>query len=370
MAGDDTFDMFAIKSYMLGAIISQGTIRPWDGIKGINMEQPWYIQDANETMTFGGRTFGLFSDACGTNITMCWSFIYNKRLAEEWQVKDLYQTVYDGKWTMDKVTELTKDVWVDVNGDSKPDAGDVYGLYTDKWATLDAFMLSHDIHALTKDKDDLLVVDFYNDRVVESFEKVYSLYWENPGTYVELTAPYNYVKNFAAGQGLFSPMYIQYLIEGDMREMKDEYGVLPYPKLNEEQEDYETYLLARFGMLALPMTLTAEKEAVIGEFTEVWSALSHKYLTPALYDVSLTAKGTRDEESIKMLEMIMDSRSYCFSTSLQYGWAFPFTQDKTYRNLIGSSKTKDITSFYESNRETADKYIEDLVAKLEDVIDG
>jgi hypothetical protein len=67
--------------------------------------------------------------------------------------------------------------------------------------------------------------------------------------------------------------------------------------------------------------------------------------------------------------MIMETRTYDFSTSLQYGWAFPFTQDKTYRNIL-AAKTKDITSYYESNRDKADTYIADLVAKLEDVIGG
>jgi hypothetical protein len=40
---------------------------------------------------------------------------------------------------------------------------------------------------------------------VESFEKVYELYWENPGTYVDTTTAYAYQeKGFAAGLGLFS----------------------------------------------------------------------------------------------------------------------------------------------------------------------
>ncbi|MBO5219757.1 MAG: hypothetical protein J6C52_10020, partial [Clostridia bacterium] len=72
MAGDAEYDIFAIKSYALGSILSAGSLRPWDGIKGINYDKPWYIHDANETMTFGGKTYGIFSDACGTNITMCW----------------------------------------------------------------------------------------------------------------------------------------------------------------------------------------------------------------------------------------------------------------------------------------------------------
>ena len=38
------------------------------------------------------------------------------------------------------------------------------------------------------------------------------------------------------GQALLIPTSIQFLIEGDMRNMADDYGVLPFPKLDEEQE--------------------------------------------------------------------------------------------------------------------------------------
>ncbi|MBO5218083.1 MAG: hypothetical protein J6C52_01550, partial [Clostridia bacterium] len=289
---------------------------------------------------------------------------------DEWKAGDMYQIVRDGDWTFDTVTEITKDVWQDLNGNSERDAEDMYGLYVDKWATLDACMLSHGLTTLEKDKNDLPYVNFYTERLVESFEKTYALWYENPGTFVDVSSAYNNVKFFSQGQAMLIPCFVQYLIESDMRSMNDDYGVLPFPKLDDKQEDYCTYVHPRFGMLLLPITLTEDKAAVIGDFTEVWSALSYKHLRPALYDVSLTAKGTRDEESVEMMELIMDSRKYDFMTGLQYGGSFPLTNDKTYRNLLGNQKNKDITSFYESSREAADKYIEDLVAKLEDVIDG
>ena len=160
-------------------------------------------------------------------------------------------------------------------------------------------------------------------------------------------------------------MFIQYLMEDTMRSMSDEYGVLPFPKLTEDQE-YMTYVLPRHGGFMLPKTLTDEKAGMIGYVVECLSAYSYKELRPAIYDVALTTKGVRDEESVGMIDLILDSRRYDFVGALQYGGSFVFTQDKTYRNLL-AAKNKDITSFYESNKSAADKYIEDLVKQLEDV---
>ncbi len=177
------------------------------------------------------------------------------------------------------------------------------------------------------------------------------------------TTPYGYVKNFAEGQGIFAPMYLQYLFEGDMRSMKDAYGVLPFPKLDEEQEDYASYVHPRFGAMMLPVTLTEEKAEILGDFVEVWSAYSWRDLRPAIYEISLQGKGTRDDESLEMLELIMNSRKYDFMTAMQYGGKFPLTNSEIYRNRIGG-KLPDVASFYASNKEAAEQYLDDLVSGL------
>ncbi len=189
----------------------------------------------------------------------------------------------------------------------------------------DALMLTQGVYALTKDENDYPKIDFYSERFVESFEKSYALLWDNPGCYMSTEQPYyTYIKRFSQGQGLFSPMFIQYLFEGDMRDMKDEYGVI-----------------------------------------EALSAYSYKYLRPAIYEVSLSAKGVRDEKSVEMLDLVLDSRKYDFVSALQYDGKFQFTQDKTYRNLL-SNKNKDIASYYETNKASAQTYIENLVETLEE----
>ena len=369
LAGDDSYDTFAFKVFALGSIFTTGVLRSWDGIEGIDLSNPWYIKDANETFTIGGKHMMIFSDALATNMTCAWAFAYNKRLANEWKITGLNEIVKDGKWTIDKLGELIKDVYSDVNGDGQRDPGDIYGLYMDVGGPLDAFMQTNGIYALKKNEDDYPEMSFYSERLVESFEKCYSLLWENSGSCVlqrnQFEKFYDYIKDFANGQGVFSPMFIQYFMEDTMRAMKDEYGILPYPKLTEDQE-YMTYVLPRHGGFMLPKTLSSEKAEMIGYVVECLSAYSYKYLRPAIYDVALSTKGVRDDESVEMIDLVLDSRKYDFVSALQYGGSYVFTQDKTYRNLL-AAKNKDITSFYESNKSAAEKYIEDLIKTLEDV---
>ncbi len=365
MAGDDFCDTFAIKAVDVGTILTSGTVLPWDDIPGLQQDKPWYVHDANEMITVGHKQYGVLTDALGTNMTMCWTFLFNKRMVDEWKLEDPYELVRAKKWTMDKVISLTKDIWVDVNGDNQHDAGDTYGFYTDKWATLDAMMVSHDIRSVVKDENDYPVVDFYSERTVKSFEKVYELYWENNGTYVDITNPYEYRIQFANGQGVFTPMLLTYLIGADLRSMADDYGVLPYPMLDEDQDDYHTHMLGRTGVFFLPVTLSDEKADMMGYFVDTLSAYSYKYLRPALYDVSLNVKGVRDDNSLEMLDIIMDSRRYDFSMYLEQSADYKLSPMRTFRNLI-AAKNVNITSYYESNKETTQKYLDKIVETLQE----
>ena len=364
LAGDNIGDVFATKAIYAGNLITSGIVMPWNDIEGIQYDQPWYVQDANDAINIGGRQYGILSDALATNITMCWTWVFNKRLADEWKLEDPYELVRSGSWTMDKVISLTKDIWSDLNGNNEHDADDLYGIYTDKWATLDAFMVSHGISSIKKDEDDYPVVDFYSERLITSFEKVYDLYWNNAGTYVDTTEPYVYRVNFANGQGLFSPMLLSYLIGTDLRSMNDDYGVLPYPKLDESQDEYYTHMLGRTGTFFLPVNIAEDKAEVIGYVIDVLSAYSYKYLRPAIYDVSLTEKGIRDENSIEMLDLIMDSRRYDFSMFLEYGGSYTLTPMLTYRNLI-AAKNVNITSYYESKKDSAEAFLSKIVETIE-----
>ena len=365
LAGDNICDVFVTKAIFGGQVITSGTVMPWNDVQGINLEKPWYVADANEQIKLGKSQYGILSDACSTNTTMCWTWVFNKRLVNEWKVEDPYELVRSGKWTMDKAYSITKDIYSDLNGNNEHDAEDLYGLYTDSFATIDAFMVSHDIHSMGRDDNNYPIVDFYSEKLVTSFEKINDLYWNNAGAFVDTKNPYDYRVQFANGQSVFSPMLLNYLIGTDLRSMKDDYGIIPYPKLDEQQDAYYTHMLGRTGTFYLPINISDEKLDIVGNVIECLSAYSYKSLRPAIYEVSLTGKGVRDEDSLEMLNIIMDSRTYDFSMFLEASYNFPFSPMNAFRNNI-SQKNTNIASFYESKKSSAESYLEELIEKIQE----
>ena len=98
--------------------------------------------------------------------------------------------------------------------------------------------------------------------------------------------------------------------------------------------------------------------------TEALNAYSQEYVTPAIYEVTLKTKTSRDERSIEMLDLILDSRQYSFDSCDESN--FPLSPIKTLRTLIGSSKSKDIASYYASNENAAEEWVQTMIDAYKD----
>lgn len=113
---------------------------------------------------------------------------------------------------------------------------------------------------------------------------------------------------FAGGQALFYAIFFDTIT--DLRDMETDFGILPYPKLNEAQTDYASTSRDNFDVFALP--LDVKDPECSGIITEAMCAESYRTVIPAYYDVVLKTKSSRDEESAEMIDMIRDSLTFDF----------------------------------------------------------
>ena len=92
--------------------------------------------------------------------------------------------------------------------------------------------------------------------------------------------------------------------------MEDDYGIIPYPKYDETQEEYRTTSHNAVSMMCFPVTVKdPEMSAII---TEALCAESYRNVIPQYYDIALKAKGARDDESGEMIDLIRDSLIFDF----------------------------------------------------------
>ena len=158
---------------------------------------------------------------------------------------------------------------------------------------------------------------------------------------------------FTSGEFVFVTSQIQVLMSDELRNCEDEYGVLPLPKYDEAQTEY--YTLVDGGADILTVPATAQNLEMIGAAVEIMSAFSYNHVVPTYIDIGLEQKGTRDEESVKMLRQILDSRvidfGYLYDTSS--GWCMKLDEIMAKKDSIASK--------IEKNYKRIDKYYANLL---------
>ena len=87
--------------------------------------------------------------------------------------------------------------------------------------------------------------------------------------------------------------------------MENDFGIIPYPKLDENQERYYSRV-SYYNAPIVPITNNTPEKT--GAVLEYFNYVSHDTVIPAYCDVVLYGKVTRDEDSRDMLDIIFNSR--------------------------------------------------------------
>lgn len=130
---------------------------------------------------------------------------------------------------------------------------------------------------------------------------------EDPGCYLHLEDNADVIKTaFKSGRLTFYPALLK---EGNnLRDMEDDFGIIPNPKFDETMETYITGVDAGTGLIVVPTTAgDPERTSTI---LEALAYYGWRDIVPTYYNVVLGGKVVRDDESITMLEIIRGSRMY------------------------------------------------------------
>lgn len=89
------------------------------------------------------KRFYLMGDICLNALRVTAATFFNQKLYADLfgDPAELYSLVLDGKWTVDKLQELSEAGYVDKNGDGKVNVGDQFGTDTTTVSHCDYFCL-------------------------------------------------------------------------------------------------------------------------------------------------------------------------------------------------------------------------------------
>ena len=110
------------------------------------------------------------------------------------------------------------------------------------------------------------------------------------------------------------------------------------------------------------MPKTVQDPEFVGIITEALNAESMREVYPAYYEIALKKKYSYDDESVKVLDMVVDNRVFDF------GYVYDGWKGMSFyiQRLIGDQKSKDFESYYAKNGPASEKYYEKLVNYFEE----
>ncbi|MBE6611855.1 MAG: hypothetical protein E7632_05140 [Ruminococcaceae bacterium] len=362
MAGEDEVDAAFVFADTTNKLLSdKGMLQDLKKISTIDLDASWWNQNALETFTLGGELKVATGDISLYSSFSPMMMFFNKNVADEFKITDLYDLVRTDKWTWDKCAEYCKMVASDVNGDTVYDENDRYGMAEQLWI-VSSLVSSADIDFTSRDKDGNItmalnnertadfisfLIPFLNDRqtncVSQAFESKYA------NVFYDLHIPM-----FKNDQILFNLQ--QLLISFELRAMDTDYGLLPLPKFG-EQENYATPISPSWTtLLCIPSTNTdLERTGVV---IEALAFYSQQYVTPAYIDTTIRHKSLRDEDSAEMLELILDSMKYDIAHIYNWGGVSYFM------NNLGTNNNPNFASAYASVETKVEKALADTMAQF------
>lgn len=322
-AGSDDYDL--VVGGLNGcqeALTAQGYIQDLKTMPYVDLTKPWWDQQAVEQLSIANKLFATSSDLTIRDKDGIMVFIFSKKLIQELGLEDPYQLVLSGKWTFDKMLDMMKAASADLNGDGVINDEDQIGLLTQLSHGRVLFNAAGE-YMSTLNTEKIPEISLYNERAVEVCEKINEIMSDKSlcinadeygNKYTDVWDGFQ-IPMFMENRALFYHAGMNRVTL--LRSMEADFGILPPPKYNEQQENYHA-LVAAWCASGISVPTTVSDPQAIGLLLEALVYESRYLLMPAYYDVNLKTKFARDEESSAMIDIILKSRLYDLGDV--YGW--------------------------------------------------
>lgn len=360
-AGDDTYSCFWNESQFVAPFAINGQLLNVNDIQPINLENPWWNSKALADVALGDYQYFLVGDLHLMFKESYWMCGFNKNIVDENGLGDPYELVREGKWTLDQMKTYMETVEMDLDGNGTMDGYDRFGVTCYSGCT-GAFVLAAGETFIERDADGIPMLITPDDRFYAVYEKIVSTMFDPANTYVCMDGKTQNIAQYQDGwHGVFSSGHALFYLEpiGSLKKLRDmdaEFGIVPFPKYDEAQENYTTYIARYAAFCGIPVTTSDMNRT--GTILENLCAYSYGDLREAYVQTTLNFKYIRDQESAEMLNLILDSGSFNLTDILGVN-----TPVDTYTsNAVGAKM--EIASSYAKILNASGKLLDKNVKKL------
>lgn len=355
-AGSTEYSTVLNRLDYMGTSMSNGDLLNLNAISTLDTSNAWWDKNVVDSFTLfdDHRLYFISGDINFFDDYACEVLYFNKSLADDAGLAYPYSDVLEGTWTIDKFYTMAKAVEMDLNNDGRIDPKDDMVGHCEVNDHIKHWLYAMGEKCVEIGENGDLTPAISNERHVNVIDTLFDYMVNKSMTYTASA------DMFMSGNILFLGEMLGAI--GTYRDMEHEFGVLPMPKLDEQQQSYGEYVSNGWTTAyGIPMTNSADAET-IGTILEVLCGLSTDTLRSALYDVLFAAKFVRDTESVQMLDVIFSSKAYDWATDFTWGSGF-----SSLYNGLYSSGTNTFVSNVASSSKSITKILETTFTRIKDL---
>lgn len=319
LAGDDVYQLTLTPCTVMAQENAFECAAELTQFETLALDMPWWDQsvtDAEHLVTGDELYFAANNISMLTfEDSMC--LFMNEDMIENLGLEPLYDKVRDGSWTYDVFAEYCKAAH-SLNGDENyafnESGSAVYGLST--WKTgARALVIGMGNRVIVMSEDGTPKLGLENDRYYTSVERL-ALLHSTPGECLVINegGARHYEDVFRVCRAMFTCAQLK--ASTKYRDMEDSYGIVPTPKFDASQERYYAHRTTNVQLTAIPVTNPKPERAAV--IADAMAFLANRDTLRVYWDVNMEHKQLRNEDSIEMLEIISECRTYEIGRA--FGW--------------------------------------------------
>ena len=367
-AGTNDF-LFCMPCTIEAAMLAgEGLLRDLNGIDTLDLSREWWSRSFNDTVSIAGSVYFAVGDIGYVNKNATLFIAFNKQLeednhlAEDYGYSSLYDMVDDMAWTQDVLFSMAKSVYQDLNENNACDVGDMLGL-SGQDTSLRWLVMAGGETIVAADSEGYPSLSIYNERAINLITDAQEYFQSGDSGFISANDYFGVsnipvtdviVPEFKANKCMFFMDAV--LNMSLLRDMETDFGVLPMPMYDKEQGKYISLIGAwSCDCVCVTIDVTGEDLELVGYLLDSLGAVSRALLNEAYYEQTLQYQISRDDDSMRMLDIIFANRTPELAEIYRWGKMADVVAGM-YKAPIGS-----FASAYETAEQTTKKDIDETV---------
>ncbi|MBR6708669.1 MAG: hypothetical protein IKL84_03215 [Clostridia bacterium] len=356
---DDIYDIALPEISSVGSRIVKGLFYDFHELPYINFDQPWWDSNCAEATGYNGKNYIAVGDLSLSSQASCSGVILNRDLIREYKLEDPYELVKNNQWTLEKLATMVQAGSDDLDGDGQWTDEDRYGMLN---AGASTFVISGGVKIVEKSANGEYSVACLNEKTMSILDICRTFLVDKTmyRAYGDLTPEGD---RYLYGRKLFSEDHFLFMTGSTNRfnefaanNMESEYGIVPNPKFDSEQENYYHTGDDLTSCLVVPATNQIDDLERLSILLEDMSYFSSKTILPEYYETLIARRRGRVPEVGQMVDIIKNSIYYDLT----------FIYPLSYSDAISSAfKTGNYSSTFTRYERILDMDLKKIIKNLE-----